>query len=692
MPDILGTNVSAPVRPYHTDCTYPTALADEIAGGLKYVATETQLAEIPAERRPVGTVVSVGFGRFRQWTGTNWQPVLQGFDPPTVTHTASEVRLQFDTIPVTLKPVNATSAGVMLPSMFSRLMGHGKKHLEGGDDVIAATVSTPNLVPQADKYGRISSGWLPFGTGMTGGIVRVADDGTSPQDVTGTPVAVLRANDSRLARIPELLALLDELSLPIRDVNELPAKNAASRQSFYWLKPEETLYLLIDQTWTPIAGRRVTGQAGKSAYEIARDQGYPGSIDEWLLGLRGMDGLDGEDGKSAYELARDEGFSGTVSEWLVTLRGEKGDRGEKGRAGAKGEPGEKGEPGDTGPDGKSAYELAVIAGYSGSEPEWLTSLQGMAGPSAYESARSHGFTGTEGDWLASLRGPKGESGAVGSSAYELTVMAGYSGSEPEWLASLRGVAGPSAYESARSHGFTGTESDWLASLRGQKGESGADGSSAYELAVEAGYPGSEPEWLASLRGEAGPSAYESARSTGFTGTEADWLASLKGEKGESGEKGEQGHGIIVLDYYDTFAEFIAAHPTGSPGDFYGVAGDLYLWAQGAWKNLGRLIGAMAFEFELLMEQAGIEGASLEDFFRETVNEALSDMDFSMMVQTEVEAWMTTHFVSLVSPLVTNWLDRNIGAILDSRIAAVLANQLPAQLTSHISEYHEWLPV
>ena len=134
---------------------------------------------------------------------------------------------------------------------------------------------------------------------------------------------------------------------------------------------------------------------------------------------------------------------------------------------------------------------------------------------------------------------------------------------------------------------------------------------------------------------------------------------------------------------------IAVHPTGSPGDFYGADGDLYLWAQGRWKNLGRLIGAIAFEFELLMEQAGIEGASFEDFFRELVNEALAKMDWSPMIQTEIESWMTIHFSSRVTPLVTNWLNQNIGSLLDNQIATIVANQLPAQLASHVSAWHEW---
>lgn len=52
-------------------------------------------------------------------------------------------------------------------------------------------------------------------------------------------------------------------------------------------------------------------------------------------------------GKSAYEIAKEAGFSGTEEEWLVSLKGEKGDKGDNGAIGPEGPPGEKGDPGET---------------------------------------------------------------------------------------------------------------------------------------------------------------------------------------------------------------------------------------------------------------------------------------------------------------------------------------------------------
>ena len=59
-------------------------------------------------------------------------------------------------------------------------------------------------------------------------------------------------------------------------------------------------------------------------------------------------GEQGADGKSAYEIWLAEGNSGTESEFLASLKGEKGEKGEQGD---KGDKGEKGDAGEKGADG-----------------------------------------------------------------------------------------------------------------------------------------------------------------------------------------------------------------------------------------------------------------------------------------------------------------------------------------------------
>ena len=64
---------------------------------------------------------------------------------------------------------------------------------------------------------------------------------------------------------------------------------------------------------------------GKSAYDIAVENGYQGTVTEWLESLKGTDG------KSAYEVAVENGFKGTVTEWLKSLKGTNGKNGTDGK-------------------------------------------------------------------------------------------------------------------------------------------------------------------------------------------------------------------------------------------------------------------------------------------------------------------------------------------------------------------------
>ncbi len=150
----------------------------------------------------------------------------------------------------------------------------------------------------------------------------------------------------------------------------------------------------------------------------------------------------GKDGKSAYQIAIENGFVGTETEWLESLKGIDGKDGINGKDGADGEPGKDGIDGQNGADGQDG-------------------VNGSDGKSAYEIAVANGFTGTEAEWLESLKGIDGKDGADG--------LPGKDG-EP----GTNGTDGKSAYIIAVEHGFTGTETEWLASLKGADGQPGKD--------------------------------------------------------------------------------------------------------------------------------------------------------------------------------------------------------------------------
>ncbi|WP_200411462.1 collagen-like protein [Virgibacillus salexigens] len=58
---------------------------------------------------------------------------------------------------------------------------------------------------------------------------------------------------------------------------------------------------------------------------VPTEQNFHDLID--VAGNKGDPGKNGTDGKSAYQIAKDNGFEGTESEWLASLKGEKGDPG-----------------------------------------------------------------------------------------------------------------------------------------------------------------------------------------------------------------------------------------------------------------------------------------------------------------------------------------------------------------------------
>ena len=147
------------------------------------------------------------------------------------------------------------------------------------------------------------------------------------------------------------------------------------------------------------------------------------------------------DGKSAFELAQQNGFTGTMAEWLLSLKGEKGDpgdKGEKGDIGAQGLQGIQGIKGDTGAAGADGKD--GVNGADGHTPvkgvDYFDGEKGIKGDTG-----AQGIQGVQG--IQGIKGDKGDTGATGStgatgaqglSAYQVAVNNGYQGSEAQWTA------------------------------------------------------------------------------------------------------------------------------------------------------------------------------------------------------------------------------------------------------------------
>ena len=109
--------------------------------------------------------------------------------------------------------------------------------------------------------------------------------------------------------------------------------------------------------------------------------------------------FDGKDGKSAYEIAQENGYKGSLTDFFADMKGEKGEDGEDGN------------------DGRSAYEIYLDNGGTiGTEKAWVDSLVGKDGESFYEMCVKNGFVGSETDLVIAMKGEKGDKG----DAYTLT--------------------------------------------------------------------------------------------------------------------------------------------------------------------------------------------------------------------------------------------------------------------------------
>ena len=137
----------------------------------------------------------------------------------------------------------------------------------------------------------------------------------------------------------------------------------ASEQDYIYLSITENVVHAIDEKFLPPELKEdLALKADKSEIPTAlpnphkltiNGTEYDGSADVQMT-IEGGSGTQGAEGKSAYQIAVEHGFSGTETEWLASLKGPigvTGPQGDKGDTGAQGPKGDKGDKGDIGPQG-----------------------------------------------------------------------------------------------------------------------------------------------------------------------------------------------------------------------------------------------------------------------------------------------------------------------------------------------------
>ena len=206
---------------------------------------------------------------------------------------------------------------------------------------------------------------------------------------------------------------------------------------------------------------------GKSAYEIAKENGFNGTETEWLASLKGepgaagASGKDGENGKTPYVGDNGNWYIG-ADDTGKPSRGAKGDKGEKGEKGDTGAQGIQGEKGDTGAQGPQG-----AAGADGKTP--------------YVGDNGNWFVGSD-DTGKPSRGEKGEPGSPGAKGDK-----GDPGATPNLT--IGSVTTLEAGQNATAS-ITGESPDLTLNLgipKGADGQPGADGKTAYQYAQDGGY-------------------------------------------------------------------------------------------------------------------------------------------------------------------------------------------------------------
>ena len=293
-------------------------------------------------------------------------------------------------------------------------------------------------------------------------------------------------------------------------------------------------------------------------------------------------------GKSAYQIAVDNGFVGTEAQWLASLKGETG-----AQLNIKGSLTSVNQLPTTGNVAGDGYIVGdTIYAWDGAVWKLISSL-GPEGKSAYEVWLADGNTGTVYDYLNSIKGAKGDVGPQGPQGVAGTNANGfdYRGE----LSSTSNLPQPNSQNVSQAYSIGGelyvsNGTAWInmGSIVGPQGPQGVAGT----------------DGLDGTDGDEGKSAYQSWLDIGNSGSEVDFIAAIKGEKGDKGNQGEQGiqgevgpqgpvgatgSGLEILGVLNNVSEL---PPTGAVGDAYKINNDLYVWVENAtdWMNVGSLGG------------------------------------------------------------------------------------------------------
>ena len=391
---------------------------------------------------------------------------------------------------------------------------------------------------------------------------------------------------------------------------------------------------------------------------VATEAWYVGThLYVWVTTLAQYVDLGSVGGLSAYDLAVEDGFGGTLQQWLASLKStEVGPTGPRGQnLTVKGTvPNQNAldniqnveeqdgyvtaDTGnlwiyvdavwtDVGPfRGQSTYQLWLDNGHTGSEAEFLVSLQGTNGTNGTNivikgSVATYGALTTtpaeqdvysvrdtntlygyiSGGWvnLGQFKGEDGlpgDDGVNGSSIEIIKVLTAEDAVVPD------AVANPGkAYVDLDKRIQLSVGGVWIDG--GAVGATGDRGPQGHGVNLRGSVPG--PTYLPTVAqgAEDGDGYFTTNTKMLYVMVEGEWTGPFdiigpEGPKGEDGEKGEAGTSINILGAYPTLSDLATAIPTGNLGDGYLVGNNLAIWTTangGEWIDIGLVRGPQGIQ-------------------------------------------------------------------------------------------------
>lgn len=358
---------------------------------------------------------------------------------------------------------------------------------------------------------------------------------TGAQTLPGEKILGMRANNTTVyLRVGTDMAASREYAVQWPELTEIVTQVAMVRDEVRELSDEAQAHLaagvetlrrqLVDYNGIATAAAQLaldaaeeaknsSSESGKSAYELAVQNGFKGTEEEWLFSLKGERGERGPIGPKGDQgdigLQGPQGIRGPAGEQGPKgdpgPEGPKGDTGLRGLQGVKGDQGPKGDKGD---DGTSV----TIAGNVDTATELPTGLGAGDAGTGYitnNDGNLHVWSGTAWVDVGPIRGPKGDKGDPG----------------PQGEPGLNGAKGDTG-----ATGATGPKGD-----PGPEGPQGAPGAKGAK--GDPGDTGPEgPQGAPGPKGDRGEQGLP-----GQPGTNGvDGLQGPKGDRGEPGPQGEPG--------------------------------------------------------------------------------------------------------------------------------------------------------